>query len=136
MFIPDMSERTYAPEMHEGIEVRSVGWLGEHIPRLGDTPPSIIETLRHFRRINQHDDNDFGDHECEICGKESSHGEFWIEAGGIRYVLPVMVFHYIDAHGYAMPPEFVSIVEEMESKDESSKAANQCVQTDADRPRR
>ena len=136
MFIPDMSERTYAPEMHEGIEVRSVGWLGEDVPRKGVTPPRIIETLRCFRRINQHDDNDLGDHECEICGKESSHGEFWIEAGGVRYVLPVMVFHYIDAHRYVLPSEFVSIIEEIETKHEPWKAANQCVQPDAAKPRR
>lgn len=116
MYIPDMSEQAYAPEMHEGIEVQSVGWLGENVPRKGETPPGIIEVLRHYYRTNQHDDYDLGYHECEICGNESSHGEFWIKAGGVRYVLPVMVFHYIDAHGYALPPDFVSVIERIETK--------------------
>ncbi|MDB5295141.1 MAG: hypothetical protein JWO31_1124 [Phycisphaerales bacterium] len=112
MHIPELSPRTYAPELHTGVIVRSVGWLGRRVPHKGHAAPSILEALRRYATTGYRDDNDLGFHTCEICGRANSHGEFWVEWRGVRYVLPMMVFHYVEAHRYLPPDEFLSAVQQ------------------------
>jgi hypothetical protein len=107
MQIDDLSSRVYAPELHTGAAVRAVGWLGKTVPRRGRLHSEVLEQLRHYRDATFQDDGDLGYHECEICGVEEGHGEFWIEWDGVRYVLPAMVLHYCEAHEYLPPEEFL-----------------------------
>ncbi|MGH9902568.1 MAG: hypothetical protein ACRD68_12240, partial [Pyrinomonadaceae bacterium] len=124
-FIYDLSPILYSPDAHPKTNVLSVGWLGRYkrpgwvsrlLPR--NRPPrdgeSLIATLRDLAALNQVTCRTFGYHTCETCWRENSRGEFWFESlGGIRYVLPNMLFHYIEAHGYVLPREVFDALREL-----------------------
>ena len=108
MEIDDLSPTTYCPELHEGVSARSVGWLGGTVRMPAHPDLHVLEQLRHYLRGNFHDDGDLGSHVCQICGDARGHGEFWIEWDGVRYVLPALIIHYCEAHGYQPPSEFLN----------------------------
>ena len=108
MQIDDLSSAVYAGELHQDAVVRSVGWLGNQVPRTGELDQGALKRLRHYRDVAFHDEGDMGNHVCEICGVENGRGEFWVEWDGVRYVLPALVLHYCEAHGYLPPAEFLS----------------------------
>ena len=51
-----------------------------------------------------------GKHTCGFCGKAHGSGTFGVPAGDTLYWCPELVAHYVAAHGYAPPPEFVAAV--------------------------
>ncbi len=116
MHIEDLEHRGYSdPSVYDGLNVRAVGWLGKRVPnkpkfgflkRDSHFPSDLLDALHHYSETNFHDDGDLGLHECAICGKIESRGEFWIQCEEITYVLPMMVLHYIEDHEYTPPPEF------------------------------
>jgi hypothetical protein len=67
----------------------------------------VLEALCYYRRLALHDEGELGFHVCEICGLAEDRAEFWVEWGGIRYVLPALVLHYCEAHEYLPPDEFL-----------------------------
>jgi len=67
-----------------------------------------MDALTHYWRFHYYHDGELGYHRCEICRSIHDHGEVWIEVGATRYVLPRMILHYVDAHSYLPPPQFVS----------------------------
>jgi hypothetical protein len=85
-----------------GRAIRTIGWLGDTVGEMTD------------RRGTAHhrDDGQLGYHECEMCGEggPETHGEFFIDLEGVRYILPDMVLHYITDHGYTPPDAFLSAV--------------------------
>ena len=107
MQIDDLSSTVYAPELHDGVECRSVGWLGRSVPTVGTIAPIAIERLRLLRQLAYHDEGDLGDHDCEICGQYSDRGQLWLEFEGVRYVVPAMIVHYCEEHSYCPPAEFI-----------------------------
>ena len=124
-FIEDLSTRTYCSWAHKGLPCFSVGWLGDSVPRTGVIPPHLLRLLHHYAAAHAYEDGCLGMHACEICGEGKLHGEFWIEfvddAVGyrVRFVLPLGVFHYIEAHGYCPPPEFLNAIEPLARELES-----------------
>ncbi len=128
MFIEDLSSHTYAPNLHSNVRVCSVGWLGDNVPRTGATSTGVIGTLQHFNAFHYVDDGDLGYHECGLCrtlGIETfSRAEFWIETNAIRFVLPRLVIHYITAHQYLLPPEFISVVEKFWLSEDCARCRN------------
>jgi hypothetical protein len=105
--IDDLTAMAYALELHEGATIRAVGWLGKTVPRRGRLGAAVLDQLRHYRTVAFHDEGDLGNHVCELCGRESGRGEFWIEWNGLRYVLPALALHYCEAHDYLPPEEFL-----------------------------
>lgn len=105
--IEDLSPIAYATELHAGMVVRSVGWLGGEPPRTGPAPTGLAEMLRYYRELTFRSDDDLGCHVCEMCDAARGKGEFWVEWAGIRYVLPQLVLHYIERHRYLPPDEFL-----------------------------
>ncbi|WP_437907972.1 hypothetical protein WME95_08800 [Sorangium sp. So ce327] len=103
MHIPDLSEWTYNTHGNDGYQYRSVGWLGGAVTHPGDTDPTIVATLRFLWNVNQLPDDYRGLHTCEICGENHDKGEFFVEDQAVRFVLPNMVLHYIEAHHYRLP---------------------------------
>ena len=104
-YIPDLSRTTYVPTPNDGFDYFSVGWLGDDVEHAGPTSEMVISALR---RAAESSPRDWGPvleglHTCEICGRYSGAGEFVIERIWSRYLLPNMVFHYIEAHGYRLP---------------------------------
>ncbi len=114
-FIPDLNERVYYPAKQD-VErvVRAIGWLGDSVPRTGSIPSLVLEALKYFRKAHRREDTLLGWHTCEICGLDEfneGRGEFFIDVNGVRYVMPQMLIHYIEAHSYRPPGAFVEKLE-------------------------
>jgi hypothetical protein len=103
--------------------VRRVGWLAEAHPfRKGGVSQEFVEALRKLAvhgRVNQMR----GFHYCELCDQEDvlvtdqgvkallGSAEIWVPADGdTTYAAPDLVLHYVQAHGYEPPAEFVAAV--------------------------
>jgi len=107
--------------------VLNVGWLSmQHEFARGPINP---EALNAVRRLSGCPENLFrGSHLCEFCPPPpviernglrfieppegtAGNGEIRVKgATGKTYVAPVLVVHYIEAHGYSPPNEFVEAV--------------------------
>ena len=49
-----------------------------------------------------------GFHMCEYCNGETSSGDVHLTFGsGKTYIMPDMIVHYIERHGYQPPQEFI-----------------------------
>jgi hypothetical protein len=81
------------------------------VPNRGTVGPAALAAIKYFRAAHARCDPFRGVHRCEICGQATSHGEFFIDLNGVRYILPNMVVHYVEAHGYAPPAEFLEQLE-------------------------
>jgi hypothetical protein len=124
MYIPELSRQTYRAHGNDGFEYRSVGWLADQVTDPGDTDPYLVAVLGHLWNVNQLPDNSSEAHRCEVCAPDSSpavdieahpgvsrrgaqvksaQGEFFVEDGSTRYVLPNLVLHYLLAHRYKLP---------------------------------
>ncbi|WP_027710299.1 hypothetical protein [Zooshikella ganghwensis] len=107
--IPDLSDQVYAPDLHEGVKVCSVGWLGNTVPSRGSVSIEVIDILKHLDAFHHVDDGDLGMHSCALCDSDKKfHGEIWVEVDGIRYVLPSAIIHYIQEHHYKPPDVFIN----------------------------
>ena len=106
-----------------GDHVRAVGWLHpDHPYPRGAVPAEFAARLREFARLAGHCVEALGFgmfrgvHACEFCrprlppGRARGSLNFGVPAAELLYVAPEMVAHYVDAHGYAPPPEFVAAV--------------------------
>jgi hypothetical protein len=51
-----------------------------------------------------------GVHTCELCNSNTAGGFIGVPAGPLLYVAPEMVGHYVEAHRYVPPIEFVTAV--------------------------
>ena len=47
------------------------------------------------------------------AGERTSNGEIRVASGGVTFAAPVLIVHYIEAHGYAPPEPFLKAIEEM-----------------------
>lgn len=99
----------------EGPHVRAIGWLSsDHEFPTGDVPRVVLERVREFcwRWQECLEPLSFGRfrglHTGELCHHFKAHGNVGIPAGDLLYVFPEMLVHYIEAHRYAPPAEFVT----------------------------
>lgn len=124
----DLTPYEYFPDQ-EG-DVRNVGWLGTGSRfATGDPEPGLVQalvTLAAFHSVN----GTRGFHLCEFCGPRTTpddyepatvsfefaeRGEVTLGSaeihvpgpGGVVYAAPTLVIHYIEAHGYLPPADFV-----------------------------
>ena len=110
-YIPELDRTTYNPQLHEGIDARSVGWLGEEVPHTGVLAPSLLKKLRRLVHKRCYSDHWMGFHSCEICDRMYGHGEISIVHAGVRYVAPALVIHYVEAHHYLPPEPFLEALQ-------------------------
>ena len=108
----DLTQHTYTTgDVEDG--VHNVGWLG------GGSEFPVGETSEEFRKalailcddpIMSHR----GFHKCEFCqsgSRETGNGQIRVrDHEGRWYAAPTMVGHYVSAHGYRPPEEFVNAV--------------------------
>ena len=100
-----------------GPYVRAIGWLSaEHPFPTGSTSPDFLARLKQCCE-RWGDANDslqwdlfMGVHECELCNSCMAAGNVGVPAGKLLYVAPEMVAHYVEAHRYAPPAEFIAAV--------------------------
>ena len=137
MYFADLTPYTYGylgpPQKH----VLNVGWLSFGHPfTTGELSGSFVPTLRRLISSPVFIPlvTAMGFHKCEFCsapgaeepvgvwrlgnpGPASSlrgamgNGELWVSsAGSLVYVAPVLIAHYVEAHAYLPPQEFIDAV--------------------------
>lgn len=117
-YIPDLEGRkwwhvadfAYNKSLPENFDAVMVGWIGDKILSKGHVS---VETMRKLEWAYDNrviDQAWLGEHECEICANHTDRGEILIIDGKNMYVAPRMIVHYIKAHSYRPPKEFLSAV--------------------------
>lgn len=98
-----------------GEHVRAVGWLSDEQPfAVGDVPPEFLHRLRDFARRWCDSATALGWasfmgwHDCELCGGSVASGNFGVPYGDLLFVAPEMVPHYVEAHRYRPPDQFIT----------------------------
>jgi hypothetical protein len=115
MFYPDLSTEC---QVDRGEHVRAVGWLSKDHPfPTGTVSPEFLAALRSHLRAAWQPVYLMGPHFCEFCpkpkpreGRVGGSRNLWIPAVSVVYVAPELVAHYVEAHGYRPPDEFISAV--------------------------
>lgn len=111
MYCPDLSPYHYTcPTGLPG--TRSVGWLGRDVPfATGRVETRAIEAIRCLAASPLHLMR--GTHACGFCPRSvgaAGNGELWLRApNGPIYVAPALLPHYIEAHSYLPPTEFLEL---------------------------
>lgn len=127
-YYEDLSPYEYAG-VEPTADVLNVGWLSRdyEFPQ-GSVSDAFLFRLR--RAVGAPVRRFCGFHECEFCDIrwDGSDGDEWPQdrsqadaigngeirvpgEGGITYVAPTLVHHYVVAHGYLPPPGFIAAVE-------------------------
>ncbi|MGE0592107.1 MAG: hypothetical protein AB7G23_12345 [Vicinamibacterales bacterium] len=113
-FCPDFGEVT---QITAGKHVRAVGWLSiNHDYTTGNAPGDFVARLREFCANYSASEDELGFgmfcgfHTCEFCGDCRGIGNVGVPAGDLLYVAPEMIHHYVTAHRYLPPAEFVEAV--------------------------
>jgi hypothetical protein len=131
LYFPDLSPYGYS--MASSLpDVLNIGWLDRSEPfSKGAVPKLLVDRLKSWfqlARVNQMR----GIHECNLCRAEQwpllplqqnpsvsiegrtlflGNWEIWIPTSGGRvFASPALIVHYVEAHGYQPPGEFISAV--------------------------
>ncbi len=111
MHFPDLS--TVTP-VASGAHVRAVGWLGgaPAYPRGRVDEAHLARLDAYASRWGESVDAlgwpvAGGAHTCELCGRAQASGNFGVPAGDVLYVCPELIAHYVRAHGYRPPSQFL-----------------------------
>ena len=125
MYLPDGAEYpgTYEP-LPDGVHAMAVGWLdGDHAFNIGPVPDEFVARLFEACRARA-TARTRGWHRCELCPHNDSREATTVSWGaqslavgdaeirtvtneGTWLVAPTLVLHYVTAHDYLPPPEFV-----------------------------
>ena len=109
MYFPDLSQYTYL-----GLDpsVLNVGWLdAQHPFQRGKAPSQFVDRLRTLVHNSVHQTRGF--HQCSFCTDPTARGSAEILVTGetgARYAAPTLILHYVEAHKYLPPAEFIAAV--------------------------
>lgn len=119
-YYPDLSPYTYDSSDEKML---NIGWLSrEHPFNTGIAPPGLVDSLTEMARESVNVQR--GMHFCELCPdfqtarENTSRGNVFIgsgeiritDHGGITYVSPAMVVHYVEQHNYLPPADYCRAV--------------------------
>jgi hypothetical protein len=111
-FFEDLTPYTYLHPEEELPNRVNVGWLerGHPFPT-SETSEEFRAKLGHLceRRVKQ----TRGFHPCHFCkgrGRPTSSAEMRVAHAGTVYAAPALVHHYVVAHNYRPPDEFIAAV--------------------------
>ena len=113
-----------------GVTAYAIGWLGETVESLGETPEACIGTLLDAYVADRiFSDGLMGSHTCEVCpptlpqrgyyhpfewnGRQTElygHGHHLVLHGRALFVCPALILHYIVDHHYRPPEAFIEAV--------------------------
>jgi hypothetical protein len=82
-------------------------YRGKHICELCAEPPDLVKTRLPDRVVL--------DPNCSWArwiSQRSSNGEIRVSAEGIVFAAPVLIVHYIEAHGYLPPAQFLKAIDD------------------------
>lgn len=115
------SDLTWYPDLGNtamvcrGPFVRAVGWLhADHPFTKGSVPAETVTRLKDFVQLADESTTALGwgllmgIHTCEFCGRDRGLRNFGVPTNNLLYVVPEMIVHYIEEHGYAPPVEFIA----------------------------
>ena len=111
-FFDDFSPYTYLHPEEEQPGTVNIGWLdGWHPFPVGKTSKAFRRKLQQIslRRVKR----TRGFYSCDFCkGRDKPHGSAEIRVIGDRrvYAAPELVCHYVVAHAYKPPEEFIAAV--------------------------
>jgi hypothetical protein len=139
-YFPDYSPYGYGHASHLGVV--HVGWLDNiHPYPKGTVDARLIEKMKLLASIPV--ELYMGTHTCELCAEpsdllqttqpngvglgpnsswlrwadqRSGNGEIRVSRGGTIFAAPVLIVHYIEAHSYLPPTQFLKAVEEADSQ--------------------
>src|SRR5262245_26309318 len=113
-WFPDMGTVTM---IDAGDHIRAVGWLSANRPfTKGEVPIEFRDRLREFsqKHIESTDAIGWGifmgPHCCELCGRFMAGGNFGVPDNALLFAAPEMITHYVEAHQYRPPDEFIAAV--------------------------
>lgn len=132
-YFPDLSPYAYGSGSHPG--VLHVGWLdNQHPYARGNVDVRLVEKMK--RLASKPMELYRGQHICELCigapdivktdanrkvvnpawsqwaDERSGNGEIRVSRGETTFAAPVLIVHYIEAHGYLPPEQFLKAIEE------------------------
>ena len=127
MYFADLTPYEYGYAMPRS-NVLNVGWLARgHVFPTGAVPEALVDALH--RLVRSPENLYRGYHNCEFCpdppvvvdstgmrvvnppGASMGNGEIHVEGpGGVVFVAPVLVAHYVEVHQYRPPDAFVRAV--------------------------
>jgi hypothetical protein len=126
-YFPDLSPYSYGHSDHPGVV--HIGWLdGVHPFPTGKVESSLIEKMKSLatKPVELYR----GKHTCELCtgapdvfvrgtlnpvwvtwaAQRSSNSEIRVIGESIIFAAPVLIIHYIEAHEYLPPTQFLQAV--------------------------
>lgn len=112
MWYEDLAECDYFGEEYSKI-LTAVGWLENENPfSTGTVPKDVYSKLCEFSKKPWTFAVFMGPHECDLCqfGNEFGIDNIFIPHNGKIYVCPALITHYINAHHYLPPNEFIEAV--------------------------
>jgi hypothetical protein len=135
-YFPDHSSYAYGHGSHPGVV--HVGWLDNiHPYPTGTVDDRLIEKMKLL--ASKPVELYRGKHVCELCAEppdlvkatmpnrmvidpncswaqwvdqRSSNGEIRVSRDGVIFAAPILIVHYIEAHNYLPPAQFLKAVEE------------------------
>lgn len=132
--IPDLTSLPYPPfwmarelePLPTELPISAIGWLGATVPSQGAVPEEVIDRLVAATNAEKYfGDHTCGFHICEICTKPDyrpryqwrnievelyGKGFYLVEHNDRAFVAPRLLIHYILAHRYRPPDEFLDAV--------------------------
>jgi len=112
MYFPDL----HIEELHFGVKAIKVGWLDSTQPykKAGDDPRTLEKIAALITKLEEIGPAVFtrGFHVCPFCRDKTSSTQFTIKIGDGKtfYDAPHMIIHYMLAHDYMPPQEFIDAV--------------------------
>ncbi len=110
--IDDLSPGNYFGE-EIAQNLRAVGWLSSEVPfPTGRVERVVFEKLKSLLINPWQPFVSMGVHECEICQFDppSGNANLFVPNGKLIFVCPELIMHYIAAHHYRPPDEFLAAV--------------------------
>ncbi len=121
-YYADLTRYEYSE--HDGSAMLNVGWLaGDHGFPTGDVEIALVRRLTSLAADCKNVMR--GLHDCELCDVMSpiavslaghaktiwlGTGEIHVPGAAVTYAAPTLVVHYIEAHRYLPPSEFLDAV--------------------------
>jgi hypothetical protein len=103
--------------------VKNVGWLDrDHAFNTGDVSEPLRLRLRQLAKA-KYTNQSRGFHYCELCSEEDPRvdgvrlgsAEIWVPSSSTEfYASPDLIVHYVDAHAYVPPAEYLDALERLD----------------------
>jgi hypothetical protein len=107
-YFPDLSNEY---QIAFGDDVRAIGWLDKnHSFTTNSANPDFLQILKRHIAERWTFVASAGIHECELCYRFASACNVVIPTRTFVYIAPEMISHYIEAHNYKPPDEFIQAV--------------------------